>query len=268
MNDDLIKEDKKKKKKKSHAYTKPFFNSNVFGDDYEVDEEEIEEIALPPPVFSEEELNAEKEKAFNKGKAEGVRETVESRDQLVAGLLSDLTQATRTLIGAENEREKRFEGEAVRLCLQIFEQLFPHYHTQQGFEEMQQALLSIIQSEEGTSQILIEVHPDYVSDIQGFIKSRAAELPRDCCYEVSGAASFNTSQFKLSWKDGGAVYDIDSLALRIRDTLHDVLAGTAENPHDKDQDLPQSSATETIMPNNDAPDTNGVPNDEETGDVE
>jgi|GEM_PF-2801114 len=219
------------------AKEKPaFFNNNVFGDDYEIEEpEEIIEDIPPPPVFSEKELEAAKQLAFNQGKAEGKAESMASREQFATTLLQDITQSMHILIAAENQRETRFQQESVALSLQIFEQLFPYYKKTQGFEEIKAALLKILQEEDEVSQILIEVHPDYVSHINQFIKQCSSQLPRNCCYEVVGTTTFNDSQFKLSWKDGGAAHDIDSIALRIRDIIHSILnQGDTENIEELD----------------------------------
>jgi len=242
MDEDLLnEEEKKEKKKKTDQPTyegkgeKFYFNLNHFENSYEYEEEEEEEDLPPPPTFSEEELESAKEASFHEGKSEGLQESAESREQFVAGLLEQISSSLTTLFDAELEREKRFEREAVHLSLKVFEQLFPHYNEEHGFEEMKRAMLDVLQKEEGLNQVQVELHPDYKEDIEAFLTSEALTLPRHCGVECIGVDGFAPAQFRLAWKDGGAIHDMDSLAGQIRDILTSALAGSAPSGHDDNE---------------------------------
>ena len=202
-----------------------FFDMNFFeGDEVISKKTEEEDEIPPPPTFSEEDLDAAKASSFQEGKAEGLREASQSREKFIASIIERISQSTSILFEAEIEREKRFEQESVQLSLKIFQQVFPLYQEKYGFDELKKAISDTIAQQEEQSSILAEVHPDYQSDIDSFLQKAYNQISSTPCrFEVQGRDGFNKDQFKLSWKDGGAVRDIDTLATKIHDIVQNVL---------------------------------------------
>lgn len=228
MDDDALTKENETLKKPvvpEKAEEKFFFDMNFFeGDELTSKKTEEEEEEPPAPTFSEEELDSAKATSFQEGKAEGLREAAESREQFIAAIMERISQSTSVLFEAEIEREKRFEQESVQLSLKIFQQIFPYYQEKYGFDELKQAMSDTISQQEGQSAIIVEVHSDYVTDIDSFLQESASQISASpCSFEVQGQDSFSKDQFKLSWKDGGAVRDIDTLATKIHDIVQNVL---------------------------------------------
>ena len=218
-----------------HKGEKFLFNQNIF-DEPEVEEEEID---IPPaPTFSEEELETVRQtthdKAYAAGKKDGADAEKASRDEQVAQLLQKISHDTGLLFAAEEQRDKVFEEEAVRLALNIFEKLFPLYKQEKGFDELKTIISRILQKQEGQAQISIEVHPDNAEGIKKHIESLSQFGHDPQKYDIAGNDKLGHDAFYMRWKDGGAVRDLDLIANEITSLIKDTLAGTLTNSHDRE----------------------------------
>lgn len=211
-----------------------FFHMNNFDDEL-IEEEEVKEEAPPPPVFNEADLEAAKKAAFEEGRQQALQEAQDSRSQAVSTALGQISNAAAQLFANEATREKTYEGEAVALCLSVFQKLFPLFSQTHGFEEMKTQLEHILQSHEGKGQINIYVQPDYVEGIQAFM-SKLAEKNDNFAFQVSGDEGLSDGAARLSWDDGGALRDTASITQQIEDALQEVLAGAPVTSHDKQDD--------------------------------
>ena len=85
------------------------FDQHIF--DAPEEEEIAEVLPPPPPTFSEDELAAAKDMAFEQGRIQGQKEQVESREQFVAVTLDTVARNFSKLFAAEAIRESIFEKE-------------------------------------------------------------------------------------------------------------------------------------------------------------
>lgn len=212
------------------------FNQNIF-DEPNIEEEEVE--PPPAPTFSEDELEAVRktthDRAYEAGKQDGINAERNSRDEIVAQALQKISHDTGLLFAAEGERERIFEIETLRMTLAIFETLFPLYKKEHGFDELKTAVAGILEKQEGQSQIIIEVHPDNVEGIKNHIHSLAQYGHDPHRYDITGTDNLDEDAFRMRWKDGGAVRDLETMASEIGAIIKDTLAGTLTNSHDSRQ---------------------------------
>ena len=209
-----------------------FFHMNNFNDEV-IDEdppEESEDLPLPPPVFSESELESAKQKAFQEGHAAGKKEVEESRAQSLANLMQKLAHDLQMLFIAENEREAVFEREAVALCKVMFEHAFPAAQEQYGFAELESKMSEILATQHGQNSIEIRIAHDFAKGVEGFVEKLRAQNSDLRC-DVVVDENIATGAFKLSWKDGGAAYNSNEIAQAILSNLDEILAGGAVPSH-------------------------------------
>jgi flagellar assembly protein FliH len=201
-----------------------YFNVNIF-------DEKEEPSEPPPPMFSEAELEAARQKSFAEGKQQGLKESAASREQQIAKVLDKLAQDTSVLFAAEATREKTYEYEAVRLCLAVFQKAFPLYQEKFGFDGLKRELETILKRQEGQKLITIFVTPDVADGVNEHLtKLKNAGL--DLHFTVQGDETLTPGASRLSWSDGGAVHNPETLANEIEAVLKDLLAGTAPKVHD------------------------------------
>lgn len=194
----------------------------------------------PPPTFSEAQLEAARKAAFEQGRQQGIQESLQSREEKLSGLIASIAGDTQKLFIAESERETLYETEAVKLSLAVFENLFPLYTAQHGFDELKTVLTDILHRQEGQAEILIETAPSQKEGVEEHI----AKLPPfsgKTMFKVAANESLQEGSCKLSWTQGGALYNSKALAEEIRGILEETLAVGALNRHDKDAEIQSDS---------------------------
>lgn len=218
------------------------FDMNIFD---EPEEEEIPEEPPPPPPpsFSEEELEAARHTAFEEGRKQGIQESLQSREEKLALLVARITDDCHKLFAQEMVREKLYEEESVRLARAIFQRLFPLYHAKTGFEEMKAVLDDILARQEGQAEILIEASPSQTEGVESHLAGITA-LSRKTIFKVSANESLQEGECKLTWTNGGALYNANALAGEIHAILEEALAITSANGHDKEVETDQSTPSD------------------------
>lgn len=214
----------------SPARQKFLFDKNIF-DAPEEEEVPKEPPPPPPPSFSEEELAAARHEAFEQGRKQGLQEERQSREEKLAGLIARVTEDCHKLFAQEFIREKRYEEEAVKLTSAIFKRLFPIYHAHCGFAELKAALDDILARQEGQAEILIETSPEQAEGVKSHLGG-ISTLSRKTVFTVSANESLPEGECKLSWTNGGALYNANAMADEIRGILEEALAIAPANGHD------------------------------------
>lgn len=219
------------KKDDSQAAPRKFlFDVNKFDDESEAEPEIIVEEPPPPPpppTFSEAELAQAKEQAFAQGKIAGLAEAQASREQFVAGIVDTISRNFALLFAAEEERAARYETEAVLLADAIFKKLFRTLNERHGLAEIRTVMERVLESQRGQPRILVEVHPDYVEDIENALKNTLIGPHGTGACAVAGAADLGAGDCRMLWEGGGAQRDAGRLAAAIEKELEQVLADRA-----------------------------------------
>lgn len=207
------------------------FDVNIFD---EPAEEIIPETPPPPPppTFSEKELEAAKSMAFEKGRQQGVQESLQSREHHLVALVDKISQDMSSLFASELGREKRYEAEAIALTLATFEKLFPLYAAHKGFDELKAVMTDILRHQEGQAEILVEIAPSQKEGVAGHI-GKIQGFSGKTAFQITENESLQEGQCKLSWTHGGALYNSGAIAEEIRRILEEALAVNSTNGHDK-----------------------------------
>jgi flagellar assembly protein FliH len=203
-----------------------FFTQNIF------DEGHSDEP--PPPSFSEQELETAKLRAIADGKTQGLKEAEGSQLKLTAQILDRIQKELMQLSAAEAQREKMFEQEILNLTLAVFERLFPVYQEHVGFEELKEALSTIMKQQEGQNHVVITVMPDVVAAIETHL-NKLKESGFDLKFTVKGDETVGLDGCRLAWSEGGAIRDPQRLADEIRSSVQQVLAKKGLKGHDRDK---------------------------------
>lgn len=201
-----------------------FFDVNNFNDDFE---EVVEEVIPPPPTFSEAEVEAARKDGYDRGKRDGLAEAQASREKFVATLLETISKSFATLFNAERERETKYETEAAILSRAIFGKLFPALNAKHGLTEVETVIARVLEGARETPQIQVEVHPDYIADIETHARHVLAGLHGIGEITVTGNFALGPGDCKLQWPAGGAHRAAAALATEIEKELARVLADRA-----------------------------------------
>ncbi len=196
------------------------FDMNVF--DAPPKEESIEDLPPPPPTFSEDELAAAKDMAFEQGRQQGQKEQVESREQYVATSLEQIARNFSQLFAAETMREIVFEKEALRLTTAALDLLFPILNEKLGREEVHKIIEKVLTSHRKTKEIVVQVPSGMKGEIETLIRRLHDEDQESVAWRVTENPDMAAGNCILEWSDGGAVRDSVRAAADIRRHIVDL----------------------------------------------
>ncbi len=197
-----------------------FFDVNIF--DAPSKDENLD-LPPPPPVFSEEELAAAKDIAFEQGRQQGQKEQKESREQLIAQSLSKIAESFSRLFAAETIRENIFEKEAIRLSLATLDLLFPLLNARIGRDEVYKIIEKTLTDHRKTKEIKICVAAGMRGEIEALITRLRTDEHEPVLWRVIEDPGLTQGDCTLEWSDGGAVRDSVKSAREIRRHLEELL---------------------------------------------
>jgi flagellar biosynthesis/type III secretory pathway protein FliH len=174
------------------------------------------------PTYSEDDLAVGKSQAFAEGEKKGLADGLASRDQQIVALTQKLTTDIATLMSAEAGRASRFEQELIRLARAMFTQAFPILNDHFGWPQIEDSVKSVLGSLEESSSIIIEVSPqdqdELSTRLKGFLSQHVGQV------SILPQSELAPGSFRMRWKDGGAIRDIETLKTMMIDALGRALA--------------------------------------------
>jgi len=206
-------------------------------------EEELVEVEPPVPTFSEDEMEAAKIMAQSHGRSEGMREERAKREQHLSENLQKIAENFDNIFAAELYREKQYEEESVKLGLAILDQLAPSLNERFGKEELQTLLKDVLLGQSDQTEIRVEVHPDYASDIDQFIEDLWAGYDNTPRCKVVANSEIELGGCELTWKDGGLVRDTQKMATDIKEALENLLQNDAPPSNERKDEGKEAEKT-------------------------
>lgn len=215
------------------------FDRNIF--DPPEPDEIPDDLPPPPPTFSEEELGAAKDIAFEQGRQQGQKEQTESREQFIAKSLEKIAQNFSHLFAAEAMRESVFEKEALHLTIEALDRLFPSLNEKVGADEVRKAIQKTLTDHRKTKEITIRVATGMRGEIEAMISRIRADEHEDVLWRVIEDAELSQGDCSLEWSDGGAVRDSRRAAADIRRNIEKILGKEVSVSTDIDDSEPSIS---------------------------
>ncbi|MBL4722083.1 MAG: hypothetical protein JKY20_13270 [Alphaproteobacteria bacterium] len=190
---------------------RPFLFEHDFGDaDIRAEEAQEPEEELVPS-FSEEELEAAKQQAFQAGHAAGFKESNDSFEHRIAESLDIATASFSRLTVAQATANEKMTQDGLRLAAKLVETMMPALVEQHGDAEIETAVTQVLQGIIETPAITITVHDDLVEKMTGCLQTIAQQAGLDENLMVNGDPSLGLSDCRVSWGEGGAVRDFDAV---------------------------------------------------------
>jgi flagellar assembly protein FliH len=202
------------------------FDQHIF--DAPEAEEIVENLPPPPPTFSEDELAAARDMAFEQGRIQGEKEQVESREQFVAVTLDTIARNFSKLFAAEAIRESIFEKESLRLAIAALDLLSPLVAEKLGAEEVRKSIEETLLAHRKTKEITVRVPQGMKGEIEALITRIRRDEHEDVLWRVLEDAALSEGDCTLEWSDGGAVRDSVRTARDIRKNLENLLGAPQE----------------------------------------
>lgn len=198
-----------------------FFDVNIF--DAPPKDEAVENLPPPPPVFSEDELAAAKDIAFEQGRQQGQKEQREARETHVADTLKVIADGFSRLFAAETVRESVFEKESLRLAVATLDLIFPSLNEKLGHEEVHKIIEKTLIDHRKTKEIKISVPQGLKGEIETLISRIRSGEHEEVLWRVLEDPALSPGDCRLEWSDGGATRDSLRTARDIRRNIEAVL---------------------------------------------
>jgi flagellar biosynthesis/type III secretory pathway protein FliH len=220
---------------------KPFyFDENIFDDENLNALSDEERAALPE--FTREEVEAEKKKAYQAGFDAGKKEALNSIHQKTVQLLEKIQRDTSVLFAAEDDRNKKYELDAVLLTVKTLNKTFPLLMKQQGMAELEAKLRETLNSYAVPEKISIDVHPDAKSHLKSYVQEMENTLMKMIDFRENPALTLH--ECKISWAQGGLTLNHDSIVEKTLSTIIESLAENGINVHDEMEIVDNSNTSQ------------------------
>lgn len=195
-----------------------------------VEEPEKPELP-PPPTFSEEELQAVREAAFQQGVEVGVQqgrlEASQTQQQFFIAVLEALSHRLTLLLSEESTRVAQSREMTLQIALAIARKLLPHYTTHHGLEEIINAVQQVLLGIGETPRLMVRVHPNHVDAIALRLQELVGQHGITSKVVVVPDMSLGDADCLIEWSDGGLERDtmriwrnIDKLAAEVLQGAH------------------------------------------------
>jgi len=220
--------------KEKHMKGQPFFFDEHIFDENDLTNLPVEE---PPEEaeFTNSQLTAAKEKAFEEGKKAGFKESEESLTKQNLTLLDKISGHISKLFDAEQQRATIHENEAVHLTIKIMQKLFPIYAEKHGSEELTHIIKTALTDQSIPQKLKIELNPSQQVGMDTFLKENKHAINKDIELLENPALSHN--ECHITWPDGGIICNRDMIVEKIFTSAKDALAERGITVHDKEDDV-------------------------------
>jgi len=182
-------------------------------------QETAEPIVPAAPTFSEEDIAAARKQAFEKGKREGIAETLASIEQRVAISLEKVAGEVETLFASQTTSNEATARDAAHLALAVAKKLFPRLHKTHGLSEIVGVTEDILSHLIREPRLVVSVHEMHVDALRTRLSDFLAKRGFTGNLELRGENALAAGDCKIEWMGGDAARDTSALFAEIEETI-------------------------------------------------
>lgn len=205
--------------------------------DAQIEESDPEPIA-PPPLFTEEDLEAAREEARVLGHAQGLKDAEDSAMHFQAQALARVAEEIgeiRIAQGAANDETHRM---AAALAIAVVKKLLPKFAAENGAAEIAALVEDCVPHILNEPRLILRVSPMHTEAIRRRIEMLARDRGFEGSVVVMEDETIGPADCRLEWNNGGAERDVASLFQRIEDIVarnSKAVSAAGEPAPDQDQ---------------------------------
>jgi len=170
-------------------------------------EEDVEEVVEPEeiiPTFSEAELEATRQEAFEKGKEEGIREASEATESHIR----DTTRAIGIQLSEQYRHQQAANADilddAINAAVAIVRKCFPHMESEHQIIEIEHMVKEILAQIIEEPRVVITVHPEISTPLGERMEMIKSDTHFDGRVVIREDASISPGDCRVEWSNGGA----------------------------------------------------------------
>ncbi len=177
--------------------------------------EESPEVEAEPevvvPTFSEEELEAAKQEAFNKGKEEALSESATAIENQIVETTKSISEKLDSLIIGQLTANKDIFSDAIKVSHAVTKKAFPMTTTEQGSTEIENVIRQVLVQVLEEPRVEVHVHPTIQSLLQERVEKVSADTHYDGRLYITADENVAEGDCEIKWSNGGAERNLDDL---------------------------------------------------------
>ena len=214
-------------------------------DEEEVIEDVIEAEILP--TFSEEELEAAKQEAYESGVQDGTQKSSETIERETLNIIRIISQSITEMFGIQEQANNRMVSDGVGIASAMVRKLFPELNEQNAISEIDRLIETTLLRLIEEPRVVIRINPALTEAIDSRIDGLKAGSGYEGRIILKEDESISQGDCRIEWGDGSAERNATMLWQEIDDIVSRHIG----------EMIPQGTSKETIeitvRPEADAP---------------
>ncbi len=185
---------------------------------------EEEEEALPPPTFTEEELQLAREAAYEEGRQAAIAEALELSERLTALAMTNLSDQMPNVFRQQEEANDANARAASRVALAVLKKVLPAACERYAFEEVTRVVEDVVGHLLDEPRIIVKAAQPLVEAVRERLEAVCAAHGFEGRVVVQADARLSPGDCRVEWADGGAERDQARLMADIEAAIERSLA--------------------------------------------
>ncbi len=158
----------------------------------------------PAPTFSEDEINAARDQAYEAGRAAGLREAEASRARLLANAEQALSTQLQELMRRHAEEAEARHRDAVRVAMAVVARIVPGLAARNGLSEVEALFAECMDTLTDEPRVTVRVHDAIAEEASARLGEIAAQAGFEGRLQVIGDPAVGPGDCRIEWAEGGA----------------------------------------------------------------
>ena len=228
-------------------------DSFEFEEDREEAEAEAEAEAAameepPAPTFSEEEVIAAQQTAYDEGKAAGIQEAHAQFEQMIAAATTQISQAIPLVFQQHSRTQEEHEAHALEIATTVSKKIIPAYTENYGLDEIIHVVSQCLEPLRAEPRIIVKVHESLREDTHERLVKIADEVGFDGRVVVMAHEGLVPGDCRVEWSEGGAERNSDDLWQQIDEIIERNLTQGDIQGENSGEETPQTGQAQEKTP--------------------
>lgn len=176
----------------------------------------------PKPTYSQEQIDAARQEAYESGFNAGQKAMMEDQQQYQNALLTKIDQGIGHISQAMVAEWQRQLAQLQEIALVIARKIMPTYVERHGLDEIEKIVSKIVAEMAHEPRLVIRVNESQFEDAKTRIEAIAANKAYAGKLVILGDADLGPSDCRVEWADGGVERDLKTLWQEIDRVMEEV----------------------------------------------
>lgn len=198
-------------------------NSYEFAEDRRVQEEPEEDESFyedpPAPTFSEEEVAAAQQSAFDEGKTAGLQEASAQFEHMMASALTQIATTLPQVFQQHAQAQQDHEALALSVARAVSRKVVPAYTEKHGLDEILAVVSQCLEPLRAEPRLIVKVHESLREETQEKLLKLADNIGFDGRVVVMAHEDIVPGDCRVEWSEGGAERNSETLWQQIDEII-------------------------------------------------